>query len=142
MVGLGEAFNLYNDGKTHELEINKTKEIRDNFWSELRQLIPKVELNGPNFIDRHAGNLNVFFPGVEAADLIMALQPNICASSGAACSSSSIEPSYVLNSIHDDKFKAKFSLRLSFCSTQESEEIKKATRFIAKKYFELLTISD
>ena len=57
-----------------------------------------IRLNGPQLSERHAGNLNMHLRA-KAMDLLMALQPNLCASSGSACGSGNIEPSHVLKAL-------------------------------------------
>ena len=82
VVGLGKAFNNANDEavnlKNRITLLNKSEFL----WDELKRRIPEIELNGPNLKMRHPGNLNIFFPDVLASDLLLSLQPHVCASSG------------------------------------------------------------
>ena len=142
VAGLGEAFLIYKDEDANISEIKKTAFIRDKFWKDLKKLIPTIELNGPTLKTRHVGNLNIFFPGIEASDLIMALQPHIALSSGAACSSGSIEQSYVIDALQQGHKRAISSVRVSFCSSHTKDQLSEVPNIIAKKYFELLNLID
>jgi len=71
--------------------------LRDRLWDELRVRIPGVEINGSTF-HRIAGNLNVTFP-VESALAMLERMPDLCVSTGSACSSAEVEPSYVLRAL-------------------------------------------
>jgi len=71
--------------------------------------IPMVTLNGDPDA-RYAGNLNVSFAHVEGESLLMALK-NIAVSSGSACTSASLEPSYVLRALGADDEQAHSSIR-------------------------------
>jgi cysteine desulfurase len=80
-----------------ETESARVAALRDGFVSALRGAIPDLRLNGPGESRRLPNNVNVSIPGVEGSALLMNLdRAGICASSGSACSSGSIEPSHVL----------------------------------------------
>ena len=87
---------------------------------------------------RHPGNLNIFFPNVLASDLLFTLQPYVCASSCSACSSGSIEPSYVLLASGFNDKRASSSIRFSVSSDTSTEDLTGAVELIDKKYKELL----
>jgi cysteine desulfurase len=84
--------------------------LRERLWAELRAGIPGIVLNG-HASARIAGNLNVTFPERSAAG-IMAACPEICVSTGSACSSAEIEPSYVLRAMGLGADAASRSLRI------------------------------
>ena len=138
VVGLGKAFNNANDEavnlKNRTTLLNKSEFL----WDELKRRIPEIELNGPNLKMRHPGNLNIFFPDVLASDLLFSLQPHVCASSGSACSSGSIEPSYVLLASGFNDKRASSSIRFSVSSDTSTEDLTGAVELIDKKYKELL----
>jgi len=94
LVGMGEAFRLA------KLEMHKEQArlrvLRDKLWIGLQGL-EQVFLNG-DAVQRIAGNLNVSFNFVEGESLIMALK-DLAVSSGSACTSASLEPSYVLRAL-------------------------------------------
>ena len=111
--------------------------LRNDFWLDLKKKIPDVELNGPKLDNRHPGNLNVCLPGVSSSDLLMALQPNVCTSSGSACSSGSVEPSYVISALHSDFVRAQCSLRLSLDVNLTERELLSAADSISLAYRKL-----
>jgi cysteine desulfurase len=84
--------------------------LRRRFLAGLRSRVPGTRLNG-SAEHRVAGNLNVAFPGVDA-DSLLECCPAVAASTGSACSSASVEPSYVLRALGLDEAAARSSLRL------------------------------
>jgi len=91
---MGEAFRLAKL-EMHE-EQARLRVLRDKLWMGLQGL-EQVFLNG-DAVQRIAGNLNVSFNFVEGESLIMALK-DLAVSSGSACTSASLEPSYVLRAL-------------------------------------------
>ena len=132
-VGLGSAFSHLNLDDTEKMRL-----LRDHLFDGLKGNIPDISINGPELSKRHAGNLNIRFPGIQAADLLASLQPKIAASTGSACSSGSIEPSYVIKAISGDDRTAEESIRLGVNEIQTFEEIEIAVKIISKKYLNLL----
>ncbi len=97
IVGFGKAAELAIANR--ETESLRLAELRDRFIGRLEELIPGVVLNGPRG-HRLPNNVNVSIPGLDGPGLLMSLDlEGIAASSGAACSSGSIEPSHVLRAI-------------------------------------------
>lgn len=94
LVGMGEAFRLAK--LEMHAEQDRLRVLRDKLWMGLQGL-EQVFLNG-DAVQRIAGNLNVSFNFVEGESLIMALK-DIAVSSGSACTSASLEPSYVLRAL-------------------------------------------
>jgi len=94
LVGMGEAFRLAKL-EMHD-EQARLRVLRDKLWAGLQGL-EQVFLNG-DATQRIAGNLNVSFNFVEGESLIMALK-DLAVSSGSACTSASLEPSYVLRAL-------------------------------------------
>ena len=137
IVGLSKAFELFDDYENSISERQLLAQLRDGFWMALTKEIPILELNGPNLNDRHPGNLNVYFPGVRASELLMSLQPQLCASSGSACSSGSIEPSYVLLALDNDKHRASCSIRLSLDLANTQKELLEAVQILSESYNKL-----
>jgi len=78
-------------------EATRLAGLRDGLLDRLRSAIPDIAVNG-SMQSRIAGNLNLTFPATSAADL-MARVPDLCVSTGSACSSAAIEPSYVLRAL-------------------------------------------
>jgi cysteine desulfurase len=137
VVGLAKAFELFGDEEKGISDRHSLAQIRDEFWIQLQQKIPELELNGPVLEDRHPGNLNIYFPEVRASDLLMMLQPNLCASSGSACSSGSIEPSYVLLALYGDTGRAQSSVRLSLDITITKDSLLEAVEIFSATYIKL-----
>ncbi len=95
IVGLGEACRLAQAEMADEA--TRLAGLRDGLLDRLRSAIPDIAVNG-SMQSRIAGNLNLTFPATSAADL-MARVPDLCVSTGSACSSAAIEPSYVLRAL-------------------------------------------
>ena len=79
---------------------------------------------------RVAGNLNVGFPGIDAEDLMMEVK-GVAVSSGSACTSAEIEPSYVLRALGLPDDLARASLRISLGRFTTEEEIERAAALLA-----------
>jgi len=126
-VGLGQAVeDLSNTNFEH------LRHLRDLLFTSLRDNIPGLGLNGPPLADRHAGNLNIYIPSIENTDLIAALQPNLCVSSGSACGSGNIEPSYVLRALPTPIDISRHSIRMSVSENTTKEDINEAVRLITQ----------
>jgi cysteine desulfurase len=108
LIGLGEACRLA--GIEMAAEAERICGLRSRLLDRLRHAIPTVTVNG-TMTQRIAGNLNLTFPGVAAADLMRAA-PDLCVSTGSACSSAAIEPSYVLRALGLSDAAASRTLRL------------------------------
>ncbi|GAA0831947.1 IscS subfamily cysteine desulfurase [Marinomonas arenicola] len=108
IVGMGEAFRLA--GEEMEQDCARIEALRNRLWNALNTL-PGVHLNG-DADARVAGVLNVGFADVDGEILLMSLT-DIAVSSGSACTSASLEPSYVLRAIGLSDALAHSSLRLS-----------------------------
>jgi cysteine desulfurase len=94
-VGLGEACRLAQADMAEEA--TRLAGLRGRLLDRLRAAMPDIRMNGSEAA-RIPGNLNLTFPDVTAAEL-MARIPDLCVSTGSACSSAAIEPSYVLRAI-------------------------------------------
>ena len=100
----------------------KLTALRDKLIDGLSQ-IPHSALNGDK-ISRLAGNVSFCFEGIEGESLLLLLDAKgICASSGSACTSGSLEPSHVLLAIGRPHEVAHGSLRLTLCKENTEEEI-------------------
>ena len=118
IVGMGEAFRIA--GEQMDAEATRVLQLRDRLWAGLSAM-EEVYLNG-DLEHRVAGNLNVSFNFVEGESLIMALK-DIAVSSGSACTSSSLEPSYVLRALGRDDELAHSSIRFSIGRYTTVEEV-------------------
>ncbi|HEY7580731.1 MAG TPA: aminotransferase class V-fold PLP-dependent enzyme [Acetobacteraceae bacterium] len=108
IVGLGEACRLAQAEMAADNQ--RIGGLRDRLLQGLREAIPGLEVNG-SMAARIPGNLNVTFPGATAAEL-MERVPDLCVSTGSACSSAAIEPSYVLRALGIGDEAASRTLRL------------------------------
>ena len=118
IVGMGEAF--YIADQEMELEVERIRNLRDKFWDGLKDM-EEIYLNG-DFEKRAAGFLNVSFNYVEGESLIMALK-DIAVSSGSACTSASLEPSYVLRALGLKDELAHSSIRFAVGRFTTEEDI-------------------
>ncbi|NQV81957.1 MAG: aminotransferase class V-fold PLP-dependent enzyme, partial [Alphaproteobacteria bacterium] len=84
--------------------------------------VPGAHLNGDR-VHRWPGNLNVAFPGIDAEALLVALDDDIAASTGSACTSASVEPSYVLGALGLDTASAAGSIRIGLGRQTTREEV-------------------
>ena len=119
IVGMGEAFNLAK--KEMAKDNRKIKELSELFWNEISD-IEEIVLNG-NKKNKVANITNVSFSYVEGESLIMALK-DVAVSSGSACTSASLEPSYVLRALGRPDELAHSSIRFSFGRFTTPEEVK------------------
>ena len=100
----------------------KVSALRDKLMAGLSQ-IPHSALNGDP-VHRLPGNVNFCFEGIEGESLLLLLDAKgICASSGSACTSGSLDPSHVLLAIGRPHEVAHGSLRLSLCEWNTQEEV-------------------
>jgi cysteine desulfurase len=108
IVGIGEACRLAGEAMAAEAE--RIGELRAGLLARLQRDIPGLRVNG-SFSARISGNLNLTFPGATAAALMEAV-PDLCVSTGSACSSAAIEPSYVLRALGLSDDEAARTLRI------------------------------
>tara|TARA_Y100000590_G_scaffold463575_1_gene630670 strand:+ start:614 stop:1837 length:1224 start_codon:yes stop_codon:yes gene_type:complete len=108
IVGMGEAFRIAKEEQRKDFD--HISKLRNRLWSALNN-IEEVYLNG-DLERRYPGIMNISFNYVEGESLIMATK-DIALSSGSACTSSSLEPSYVLRAIGRSDELAHSSLRVS-----------------------------
>jgi cysteine desulfurase len=108
IVGLGEACQLAQ--AEMGAEAPRIGALRDDLLRRLRHAMPDIAVNG-SLDARIPGNLNVTFPSRNAADLMAAL-PDLCVSTGSACSSAEVEPSYVLKALGLSDDSAARTLRI------------------------------
>ncbi|MES2908441.1 MAG: IscS subfamily cysteine desulfurase [Pseudomonadota bacterium] len=118
LVGMGEAFRLAK--LEMHAEQDRLRVLRDKLWMGLQGL-EQVFLNG-DAVQRIAGNLNVSFNFVEGESLIMALK-DLAVSSGSACTSASLEPSYVLRALGLSDELAHSSIRFTLGRFTTEEDI-------------------
>ncbi len=118
IVGMGEAFRLAREEMATENE--RILGLRNRLWDGIKDM-EEVYLNG-DLEQRIAGNLNISFAFVEGESLIMALK-DMAVSSGSACTSASLEPSYVLRALGREDELAHSSIRFTFGRFSTAEEV-------------------
>jgi cysteine desulfurase len=136
IVGLGEACRIAKEEMAQDLA--HVTAMRDRLWAGLNEM-EQVFVNG-DFDKRYPGNLNVSFNFVEGESLIMALK-DLAVSSGSACTSASLEPSYVLRALGLNDEMAHSSIRFSFGRFTTTEEIDYAITLIQKSIGHLRDMS-
>ena len=136
-VGLGEACNIYSKEMENE---NKTlTKYKEMMLEGIRKSCPDVYLNGSEG-ERVPGNLNLSFAYVEGESLMMGIK-DLAVSSGSACTSASLEPSYVLKALGVEEELAHTSLRIGFGRFTTENEVKYATDIIVKEVKRLRELS-
>jgi cysteine desulfurase len=135
-VGMGEAFRIARAEMATESE--RLKGLRDRLYAGLRDL-PEVYVNG-DLAQRAAGNLNISFNFVEGESLIMALK-DIAVSSGSACTSASLEPSYVLRALGRNDELAHSSIRFTLGRFTTREEVDFTVALVREKVTKLRELS-
>ena len=118
IVGMGEACRICGEEMADELA--RVRRLREELCRGLSQL-PSVQVNG-DLEQRLPGNLNMSFAGVDSEALMMALN-DIAVSSGSACTSATIEPSYVLRALGLSDDLAHSSIRFSIGRFTTDEEV-------------------
>jgi len=125
IVGMGEAFAIARQEMATENE--RVRMLRDRLYNGLKDM-EEVYVNG-DLEHRIAGNLNISFNFVEGESLIMALR-HLAVSSGSACTSASLEPSYVLRALGRNDELAHSSIRFTIGRFTTAEEIDYAVALV------------
>ena len=121
ILALGQA--LKDITKNIKQREQKVKVLRDKLLDGILSNVSKVRVNG-SMTHRVCGNLNVSFEGVEGESILLLLDAyGICASSGSACTSGSLDPSHVLLAIGLPHAIAHGSLRISILDENDEEDI-------------------
>jgi cysteine desulfurase len=140
IVGMGMAFRLAKEEMAKDNE--RLIQLRNRLWDGLKDM-EEVYLNG-DLEQRIAGNLNISFNYVEGESLMMALK-DMAVSSGSACTSASLEPSYVLRALGRDDELAHSSIRFSigrFTTAEEIDYVIRQTREQVERLRELSPLWD
>ena len=136
IVGMGEAFRIARLEMASENA--RIRGLRDRLWKGLSE-IEEVHLNG-DLEQRIPGNLNVSFNFVEGESLIMGIK-EIAVSSGSACTSASLEPSYVLRALGRSDELAHSSIRFTIGRFNTEEEIDFTIDLLKRKIAKLRELS-
>jgi len=133
IVGLARACDVMRS--EGDAETGRIRALRDRLWERFRRELDGVELNG-DLERRLAGNLNVSFTGVSSDTLIGAVR-EIAVSSGSACTSASLEPSYVLRAVGASDARARSSVRFGVSRFTTEAEIDRAASLVVAAVREL-----
>ena len=136
IVGMGEAFRIAKEEMATENE--RIRMLRDRLYDGLKS-VEEVYVNG-DMEHRIAGNLNISFNYVEGESLIMALR-DLAVSSGSACTSASLEPSYVLRALGRNDELAHSSIRFTIGRYTTIEEIDYTIDLVTKAVAKLRELS-
>jgi cysteine desulfurase len=140
IVGMGTAFRIAREEMQTENE--RVLSLRNRLWDGLKDM-EEIYVNG-DLERRIAGNLNVSFNFVEGESLMMALK-DLAVSSGSACTSASLEPSYVLRAIGREDELAHSSIRFSigrFTTADEVDRVVNSVRAQVERLRELSPLWD
>ncbi|MHB8256337.1 MAG: IscS subfamily cysteine desulfurase [Acidiferrobacterales bacterium] len=136
VVGMGEAFRIAKAEMASETQ--RIRMLRDRLLNGFRNL-EEVYVNG-DMDQRVAGNLNVSFNFVEGESLIMALK-DLAVSSGSACTSASLEPSYVLRALGRNDELAHSSIRFTLGRFTTEEDVDYTIKLVKEKIGKLRELS-
>ena len=136
LVGMGEAFRIAKQEMAQENE--RIRALRDRFYKQGEHL-EELYVNG-SMTARVPHNLNLSFNYVEGESLIMALK-DLAVSSGSACTSASLEPSYVLRALGRNDELAHSSIRFTFGRFTTEEEIDYAAQKVCEAVTKLRELS-
>ena len=136
IVGMGEAFKIAKEEMN--VENDRFRMLRDRLYDGVKDM-EEVYING-DFEQRIAGNLNISFNFVEGESLIMALR-DLAVSSGSACTSASLEPSYVLRALGRNDELAHSSIRFTIGRYTTIEEIDYTVDLVKKAVTKLRDLS-
>lgn len=131
VVGFGEAARIAAIEGT--LDAGRIGGQRDRFLAALTAAVPGVVQNAPD-APRVTGNLNIAFPGGVSAQDIMAAAAGVCVSTGSACSSAEIEPSYVLRAIGLEDARARATLRIGIGRFTSPADVDNAVVMLAEAW--------
>jgi cysteine desulfurase len=136
IVGMGEAFEIARQEMAAENE--RVRMLRDRLWQGISDM-EEVYLNG-DMEQRVPHNLNVSFNFVEGESLIMAIS-DVAVSSGSACTSASLEPSYVLRALGRNDELAHSSIRFTVGRFTTAEEVDYVVELLKSKISKLRDLS-
>ena len=137
IVGMGEAYRLARLEQAEE--IKRIAALRDRLKDGIEKNIPEIVING-DMEHRVCSNLNVSFNFIEGESLMMAVK-DLAVSSGSACTSASLEPSYVLKSLGRSDELAHSSIRFTLGRFTSEEEIDFAVKLLTEKVAKLRELS-
>jgi len=138
IVGFGAAAEVAKQEMTNDMA--HVDRLYRRMHGRIAERLPAVELNG-SASKRYVGNVNLSFAGVEGESLLMSLATSTAVSSGSACTSASLEPSYVLRAIGVDEELAHTSLRFGLGRFTTEEEVDKTVDHLIQEVERLRDMS-
>ncbi len=137
IVGMGEAYRLMKLEQAEEMK--RERALRDRLLAGIQKNIPEIVING-DLEHRAVTNLNVSFKFIEGESLMMAVK-DLAVSSGSACTSASLEPSYVLKALGREDELAHSSIRFTLGRFTTEEEIDFAIETLTREVARLREMS-
>ncbi len=137
IVGMGEAFKISRLEMSEEIQ--RVTALRNRLLNGITADMEEVYVNG-DLQNRVAGNLNISFNFVEGESMLMALK-EIAVSSGSACTSASLEPSYVLRALGRNDELAHSSIRFTLGRFTTEEEVDFTLKLLHEKIGKLRDLS-
>lgn len=137
IVGMGEAYRIMKLEQAEEMK--RERRLRDRLLEGILKNIPEVVING-DMEHRACTNLNISFKYIEGESLMMAVK-DLAVSSGSACTSASLEPSYVLKALGRDDELAHSSIRFTLGRFTTEEEIDFAIETLTREVARLREMS-
>lgn len=132
-VGMGKAAEIAGQEMVSEAE--RLTSQRDALLEAIRKGLPDVQVNG-SLETRIAGNLSLMFPGVSGDDLVTGLK-GLAISTGSACTTATVEPSYVLRAMGLTEAEAGASVRIGLGRFTTDDEIERASALIVGEVIRL-----
>jgi len=129
IVGIGKACEIAKKEMLREGE--RLRLLRDKMVAAFKKEFPQVELNG-HPTQRLPNNLNISFPGVESKAIINSVKEYLSISAGSACTTTVVEPSYVINALGFGRERAFSSIRIGLGKTNTDEEVSTAVEIIVR----------
>ena len=126
IVGLAKATQIIIENQ--KLENKRLMEMRDELIKKVRDAIPNTIING-SLEHRLPHNINFSFPNIEGEALLMKLESVAC-SSGSACTSATLQPSYVMKALGHSEELAHSSIRIAFGRMNQDEDVQIASEEI------------
>jgi cysteine desulfurase len=134
IVGMAKAVELgVKEMKAEQARLHK---LRDEMFSELKQALPDIRLNGHSE-HRLANNLNICVPGIVSESLIIALTNDVALSTGSACTTAAVEPSHVLKGLGMSDGDVHASIRIGLGSKTLQNEIEQSAKAIVEQVLRL-----
>lgn len=139
IVGLGHAAVIAI--QDYNKDYNHIKTLRNKFLNNIKKELTHFHINGSmDEKERYVGNLNISFEGVEGEGLLTACR-EVALSSGSACTSASLEPSYILKALNVNEELSHNSIRIGFGRFNTIKEIDDASKIIINAVIKLREIS-